>query len=110
MYPLLSFWFLMIQRGKVGTDMTRIPSMGEEGKTIKAGITVKNQSAWNMRYEAVILVGNKIEEKKKQKRIRGVIQAENVRTFWYELPGNICGSMEITLNEIRIYDPLCILL
>ncbi len=31
----------MIQRGKVGTDMTRIPSMGEEGKTIKAGITVK---------------------------------------------------------------------
>ena len=24
MYPLLSFWFLMIQRGKVGTDMTRI--------------------------------------------------------------------------------------
>lgn len=36
MYPLLSFWFLMIQRGKVGTDMTRIPSMGEEGKTIKA--------------------------------------------------------------------------
>ena len=71
--------------------MTRIPSMGEEGKTIKAGITVKNQSAWNMRYEAVILVGNKIEEKKKQKRIRGVIQAENVRTFWYELPGNICG-------------------
>ena len=68
MYPLLSFWFLMIQRGKVGTDMTRIPSMGEEGKTIKAGITVKNQSAWNMRYEAVILVGNKIEEKKKQKR------------------------------------------
>lgn len=56
MYPLLSFWFLMIQRGKVGTDMTRIPSMGEEGKTIKAGITVKNQSAWNMRYEAVILV------------------------------------------------------
>ena len=108
MYPLLSFWFLMIQRGKVGTDMTRIPSMGEEGKTIKAGITVKNQSAWNMRYEAVILVGNKIEEKKKQKRIRGVIQAENVRTFWYELPGNICGSMEITLNEIRIYDPLCI--
>ena len=68
MYPLLSFWFLMIQRGKVGTDMTSIPSMGEEGKTIKAGITVKNQSAWNMRYEAVILVGNKIEEKKKQKR------------------------------------------
>ena len=37
-----------------------------------------------------------------------MIQAENVRTFWYELPGNICGSMEITLNEIRIYDPLCI--
>ena len=44
--------------------MTRIPSMGEEGKTIKAGITVKNQSAWNMRYEAVILVGNKIRRKK----------------------------------------------
>lgn len=54
----------MIQRGKVGTDMTRIPSMGEEGKTIKAGITVKNQSAWNMRYEAVILVGNKIKKKR----------------------------------------------
>lgn len=38
-----------------------------------------------------------------------MIQAENVRTFWYELPGNICGSMEITLNEIRIYDPLVFL-
>ena len=39
--PFINFGFLMIQRGKVGTDMTRIPSMGEEGKTIKAGITVK---------------------------------------------------------------------
>lgn len=108
MYPFLSFGFLMIQRGKAKTDLTRIPPMGEEGKTIKAGITVKNQSAWNMRYGAVLFVGNRIEEKKKQKQIRGVVRAGSGRTFWQELTGNTCGSMEITLSETRIYDPLCI--
>ena len=67
LYPFLSFAFLLFQRDKGETDLTRIPAIGEEGKKIRAGITVANHSAWNIRYGAVVLTGNRIEGKREKK-------------------------------------------
>lgn len=108
LYPFLSFAFLLFQRDKGETDLIRIPAIGEEGKKIRAGITVANHSAWNIRYGAVVLTGNRIEGKREKKEIRGVVSAGNTRTFWKQFTADFCGSLEITLRETRIYDPLSV--
>ena len=59
LYPAVSGVYLMITGKNAVPDLERVPPLGEKGKKIKAGISVKNRSAhMSTRYEFQAAVSN----------------------------------------------------
>lgn len=104
-YPAASGVYLIAAGKKVVPDLERVPPLGEKGKKIKAGISVKNKSGrLSLRYEFQVAVRNSSGRKCGKKRFRGVLIPKGEETVWLTFDTEYCGVMEICLDSIRIYD------
>ena len=107
LYPVLSGIYLAAAGRKVIPGLHRVPPLGESGKQIKAGISVKNISGcMSLRYEFLLTVGNKGGEKRRKKRLRGVLPPAGEETLWCRFETEYCGIVEICLENVKIYDLL----
>lgn len=108
-YFFVSFLCLFFMRKKVLSVSDRIPSMGEMGKQIRAGITLRNFSRWmDLRCSFAVTAGY-AGAREKKKRFRGTIRAGEEKTFWCKFEPGMCGCVEVRVKWIRIYDFLEIL-
>lgn len=105
LYPGLSAVYLALAGKKVRPDMSRVPPVGEPGKPIKAGITVKNTSKnMSLRYELKLAVGNKGEKKRKKQRVRGILAPSREETLWCLFQAERCAVVEVCLVSVNVYD------
>ena len=44
LYPVCAWLFLLMVRKKISAGLDRVPPMGEKGKRIRSGVTVRNAS------------------------------------------------------------------
>lgn len=104
-YPLVSALYLAAVGRKLAADMSRIPSMGEEGRRIRGGIVMRNLTRRAfLRYEAEISVGNSFSRKRRKRRFRGTAAARTEETLWFEFDTESCGNIEVRLEWVRVYD------
>ena len=104
-YPLLSAVSLVMAGRKAVPDLCRVPPVGEMGKQVKAGISVKNVSPYrSLRYEALLSVKNRGGKRYRKKRLRGVLAPDGKETVWCVFEAHRCGIVEICLESIKIYD------
>lgn len=104
-YPVISALYLIMAGKSASPDLERVPALGEKGKQIKAGISLKNLSGhMTLRYEMVIWIGNKGGKSRKKKRLRGALQPMGRETLWCTLETDYCGILEICLESVRLYD------
>lgn len=105
LYPVLSAVYLVLAGKKAEPDMHRVPPVGEAGRRIKAGISVKNMSARLMlRYELRFSVRNKGAKSGKKQRLRGVLPPRGEETAWCSFETQHCGVVELSLDSVKIYD------
>ena len=109
LYPFASALFLALVRGKVRADPDRVPAMGEAGKEIRAGITVENRSAFFvLSYEVCVRIGSRCGGSGRKRRFRGALSPLGSETLWCGVRTALCGSTEIRLESVRIFDPLSV--
>ena len=109
LYFFISFSWLFFIRKKVIPLLDRVPAMGETGRRIRAGITLQNSCRWmDLRCGFVAAAGYAGAPGKK-KRFRGILGAGEEKTFWCEFEAEMCGSINVCVKRIRIYDFLGIL-
>lgn len=105
LYPFFSAAWLLFAGKKAVPDLYRVPSVGEAGKQVKAGISVKNMSAHNcLRYEAVLSVGGRRGKKRAKRRLGGALEPGGTETVWCVFEARYCGITEICLESIKVYD------
>ena len=107
LYLPVSLAYVIWAGRKVTADLKRVPAMGEKGKRIRAGVTVRNRSRLTrVRYEVIFSVGNVHGEKRKRKRRKyaGVVSAGGEETLWCEFETTLCGGVEVKLERVRVYD------
>lgn len=107
LYPVCAWLFLLMVRKKISAGLDRVPPMGEKGKCIRAGVTVRNASRTAaVRCEVEISVRNRISGRKIKRRYQGILPPGREETFWCESESDFCGNMEIELESVRICDLL----
>lgn len=107
LYPICAWSFLLMVRKKISAELDRVPPMGEKGKRIRAGATVRNASRTAaVRCEVQISVRNRISGKKIKRRYQGILPPGKEETFWCESASDFCGNMEVELESVRICDML----
>lgn len=105
LYPVFSGIYLALAGKKVLPDMHRVPPIGEAGKKIKAGISVKNESRYmSLRYEFQLSVRNKGAGKSRKRRLAGVMPPLGEETVWCIFEMQYCGIAEICLDSVKVYD------
>lgn len=104
-YPVLSAVWLVSVGRKAVPDLCRVPPVGEKGKKVKAGISVKNMSGYrSLRYEALLSVGNRGGKRYGKKRLKGVLAPDGKETVWCVFETRYCGIVEICLESMKVYD------
>lgn len=107
LYPVCAWSFLLMVRKKISAELDRVPPMGEKGKRIRAGVTVRNASRTAVvRCEVQISVRNRISGRKIKRMYQGILTPGREETFWCESASDFCGNMEIELESVRICDLL----
>ncbi len=107
LYLPVSLAYMLKVKDKVTADLGRVPAMGENGKRVRAGVTVQNCSRLaGVRYELILSAGDARDGKKKRKRRKytGTVAAGGEETLWCEFESWRCGSIEVRLEKLRIYD------
>ena len=65
LYLPVSHAYLLLMKRKVTADLGRVPAMGENGKRIRAGVIVRNDSRLaGIRYELILSVRDARDEKR----------------------------------------------
>lgn len=104
-YPVLSAAGLIPAGRKAVPDLHRVPSVGEKGKQVKAGIFVKNTSHYkSLRYEALLSIKSRGGKRPGKKRLRGILAPDGQETVWCIFEAQYSGIVEICLESIKIYD------
>lgn len=109
LYLSVSHAYLLLVKGNVTADLERVPAMGENGKRIRAGVTVRNDSRLaGIRYELILSVRDARDGKKKRKKKKytGTVPAGGEETLWCEFVSGRCGSIEVKLEKLRVFDLL----
>ena len=109
LYLPVSHAYLLLVKGNVTADLERVPAMGENGKRIRAGVTVRNDSRLaGIRYELILSVRDARDGKKKRKKKKytGTVPAGGEETLWCEFVSGRCGSIEVRLEKLRVFDLL----
>ncbi len=105
LYPVAAWIYLAALGRRAEVTLERVPPLGEKGRRIRAGITVRNTSArMSIRYELKAGIGNSSAGKHKKRRFRGVIAPRKEATEWITFETEYCGRTEIILDTIKIYD------
>ena len=105
LYPLLAFLYLSVVSKSLRTNLERVPSMGETGKPIRAGITINNQNhIAALRYTLCLTLHNTLGSSKEKQRLTDTISGNREKTFWYEFSSEQAGTVQLSLNWIRVYD------
>ena len=105
LYPICAWIFLLLVRKKISAELDRVPPVGEKGKSIRSGATVRSSSRTvSVRCEVLISVRNRISGRKIRRRYQGVLAPGQTETFWCESSSEFCGNMEVELESVRICD------
>lgn len=105
LYPAASGVYLAITGKNAVPDLERVPPLGEKGKKIKAGISVKNQSShMSTRYEFQVTAGTSGGKKRVKKKFRGVLLPKGGDTVWFTFDTIYCGTVEISVDSMEVYD------
>lgn len=105
LYPAVSGVYLMITEKNAVPDLERVPPLGEKGKKIKAGISVKNRSAhMSTRYEFQAAVSNSSGKQRVKKKFRGVLLPKGEETVWLTFDTRYCGTVSVSIDSIKVYD------
>ena len=107
LYLPVSLAGLLGMRKKVEVRAGRVPAVGEQGKKIRAGITMENRARFSgARYRLTVTVANALTGKKETCRFRGIAGAGCEETLWCEFAAEYSGNMEIRVKSLQIYDLL----
>lgn len=110
LYFFIELLWMLLMRGKLVPVPDRVPAMGEPGKRIRAGVTLRNQSKrMDLRFDFTVKIHYAGRKGGKKKRYRGHIRAGEKKTFWCEFEPEMCGNVEVCVDKVRIYDFLGIL-
>lgn len=105
LYPAISGGYLLILGKKLKQGEERIPSVGEKGSAVRAGVVLKNTSAiLGIRYEVKLYIKGNCEKRYRKRRLKGILAADGERTVWCSFTADICGPASVWFKEIRIYD------
>ena len=105
LYPLLAFIYLSVVSRSLQTDLSRVPSMGEVKEPVRAGITLKNENRIAaLRYTLCLTLRNTLGSSRQKQRFTDAISGNREKTFWYEFSSEQAGTVQLSLNWIRIYD------
>ncbi|MDD3402788.1 MAG: DUF58 domain-containing protein [Hespellia sp.] len=104
-YPVFSFLYLRNVTKKTEASLVQIQAMGEKKTPVRIGVQVKNKSMFHHAgYRLQISVKNGFSGRTMSKWITGVTDGAAETISWYEFISNECGSMEISLQKLRVYD------
>lgn len=107
LYLPVSAVYLMAVRRKVTADMGRVPAMGEKGKQIRAGLTLKNQLRFMpIRCEIRVTLRNRYDKRGTATHFTGVVPAAGEETLWCFFQAGECGNINVCLERMRICDLL----
>lgn len=105
LYPFLSAGYLLLTGNNLETGEERIPSVGEKGNAVRAGVVLKNKSVLRgIRYEVRVYIKSSCEKRFRKKRFKGIVAADGVQTVWCSFVMDTCGPAFVWFKEIRIYD------
>ena len=104
-YPAVSGVYLAVAGRNAVPDLERVPPLGDKGKKIKAGISVRNRSLrMSIRYEFQASAGNSGAKKRVKKKFRGVLLPKGEETVWLTFDTIYCGTVEISVDYVKVYD------
>ena len=104
-YPAVSGVYLAVAGRNAVPDLERVPPLGDKGKKIKAGISVRNRSPhMSIRYEFQASAGNSGAKKRVKKKFRGVLLPKGEETVWLTFDTIYCGTVEISVDYVKVYD------
>lgn len=110
LYFPVSMLYLFCVRTKVTADLERVPAIGEQGKRIRAGVTLKNRLRFmGLRCEICVSVRGAYDKKSSRRHFTSVVPAQGEETLWCVFEARECGNTEVELERVRIYDFLGIL-
>ena len=105
LYFFIALLWMLLMRGKLVPVPDRVPAMGESGKRIRAGVTLRNQSKrMDLRFDFTVKIHYAGRKGGKKKRYRGHIRAGEKKTFWCEFEPEMCGNVEVCVDKVRVYD------
>lgn len=110
LYLPVSLLYLFRVRHKLSADLGRVPAMGEKGKHIRAGITLKNGLRFlSLRCDVCVTVRNSYDRKSSRRYFTSVVPAGGEETLWCVFETEECGNIEVGIERVRIFDFLGIL-
>ena len=105
LYPAVSGVYLAAAGGKVVPDLERVPPMGEKGKKIRAGVSVKNRGAhMSIRYELAVRIRDSSGRKCGKQWFRGVLHPKETEAVWLAFDIKYCGAVHVCIDRVRVYD------
>ncbi len=105
LYFPVSWVYLLYIRGKLTADLGRVPLVGERGKRVRAGVTVKSRvPLMIVRCDIFIHVRSGHGRRRKRRRLSATVSAGMERTCWCEFEAEECGCIEVRIQKMRIYD------
>lgn len=105
LYPAVSAVSLIFSGNRAVPDLERIPPMGEKGKPVRAGITLRNASDRRaLRYEVTAAVRDSSGRRCGRRKFRGLLPPSGRETMWFAFETEYCGIMEISLQNLKIFD------
>ena len=105
LYPLASFACLRSMGARLTAGIGKVPAMGEKNQKIRIKLWVNNASRiWNGKYELKVKAGGRNSSQRTEKKMAGMLEPGRKKTLPFYLTSEYCGSMEISLDRMRIYD------
>ena len=105
LYPAVAGTYLAALGKKAVPGLERVPPLGEKGKKIRAGISVKNKSShMGIRYELTAQIRDSSGRKCGKRKFYGVLLPNGEETVWLAFNREYCGAMEIVADRVKVYD------
>lgn len=106
-YPAVSCVYLAATGRNAVPDLERVPPLGDKGKKIRAGISVRNRSPrMSIRYEFRASAGISGAKRRVKKKFRGILLPKGEETLWLTFDTIYCGTVEISIDYVKVYDLL----
>ena len=105
LYPFAAWIYLAAAGRRIQVAMGRVPPLGEKGKKIRAGITVKNNSPRrSLRYDFAVSLRDSGGKKCGKRRFCGVAVPQGEETAWLVFGTDRCGKTQLSVDAVKVYD------